>query len=400
MYFHIKRLVVFTLFFTAFFAGFSLFSQNLREAKIFIPPVTGAAPEEDKAFFYEKLTYEVVLLYYGLAGSLRNSEYILKSSVIDVSEFTSNYEELSHIQRAGYSGPVPQRPIPPVRNTRDRREFFSWDIENSVQFFDTSSPEDNYQPSSPAGAGSPHSAQNQPRTRTGNRVLVMELIHTANENIVSGGYVFYNEGSASASFSIGTEFSIVVYNMLSGLPEIEEYRDWRNNWIYIEASALWMPRIYYNAGGSSINLANFGFRLAADIHLLDFLALSAGVQFTQDWIVVSGMGAGQNRDIILEIPVAVKLVFKPYDIFILEPYGGISYNISMQKVTQPSMLSWFAGFQFGFKLGPGLVFIDPRFSQDLYNSTLGTLTYQRSMAQVGIGYKFGILPKQPVVRHY
>jgi len=355
-----------------FFVGFSLFAQELRDARIFVPPVVGAGNNEEKAFFHQKLTYEVILQNYGLAASRNNSEYILTAVIMPRNEF-----ELL--------------PIPPVRNSRERREFFSWDIDDSLLFYDTAGDE-NYQPN--PGSSSPDQSQVRLR-QDGNNFLVLQLVHRRNGETAVRGHISFNTPDASA----GEDISVVLYNMLSRLPKIEEYSDWRNRWMFLEISGLWTPRIYSNEG-SSLYLSNFGIAIGLELQFLNFLSLYAGAQVTQDWILVSGSGGDRDRDVVLEVPLALRFVFKLGDDFLLEPYGGVSYNYSLMKITEPSMFSWFAGFQFGVKAGPGMIFIDQRFSQDFYNSSMGAVEYQRTMLQIGLGYKFGVLPKPPVVRHY
>jgi hypothetical protein len=156
---------------------------------------------------------------------------------------------------------------------------------------------------------------------------------------------------------------------------------------------LWVPRIYIGRY-ESVNWANFGLRLAAELQFLNFLSVDIGVQFVQEWVVISATG-GQYRDLILEAPLALKLVFKPYNYLLLEPYGGVSLNYSLMNYTKPSMFSWFTGLQFGVKAGPGMAVIEPRFAMDFSKSYIDTVQYQRYMFQIGIGYKFGFFRKRP-----
>jgi len=61
-----------------------------------------------------------------------------------------------------------------------------------------------------------------------------------------------------------------------------------------------------------------------------------------------------------------------------------------------------AGFQYGIKLGPGVLFIDPRFSIDMGKSSLNVdpaygineLSFQRYIIHLGIGYKLGFFTKR------
>jgi len=368
---------------------FPLFSQELRQARIFVPQIAGNAAAQDKVFFQQRLIYEIILQYYGHAQTRSNGEFALSAVIMPFTEFRAIQDELAEAKRT-LAGPVPLRPIPPVRNTHDRREFFSWDVDGQVHFFDTTG-EDNYTP-----RPSPVQLRQETRQRqSGNNVLHLELRDILRGDIITDGYIIYE----TADSSVHEDLSIVLYSMLSVLPEIEEFNDWRSKWLFLEFSALWTPRMYSNEG-NSLNLSNFGFKIAADFHILDFMALSAGVLFTQDWIVVSAPAKQENREMILEIPLAIKFVFKAQDRFMIEPYAGVSFNTSLMNNIEPSFISWFGGLQVGYILGPGMLVVDTRFSRDLNDSIImPDLTFTRSMAQVGVGYRFGILQKRPVIRY-
>jgi hypothetical protein len=105
---------------------------------------------------------------------------------------------------------------------------------------------------------------------------------------------------------------------------------------------------------------------------------------------------------MLEVPLLVKIIIKPGDVFLLEPYSGVNLNISLFGATKPPLLSWVVGYQHGVKAGPGAFLFDFRFSMDLGKSTLekrGTQEpppelYQRFSGSFGVGYKFGLLQKR------
>ncbi|MCL2442588.1 MAG: hypothetical protein FWD13_03890 [Treponema sp.] len=394
-----KNIIFILVFFILFTLGFSpsgnnaLFAQIKREALIYIPPITGTNDKEESTYFHQILTYEAILQYFNIVRSQNRSEFILKGSIISLDEYNRNIDELYDIERQVTVSPVPSLPTPPVRNTRDRREFFSWEVDDAIYFFDTKG-EDNYEPIP--------QLQNQNRQplnpEIGNSVLILELIHTKDNTVFARRHLFYLYQDNDTG--LNEALTIIVREMLSYLPEIEEIRDSRSNWLFLEASALWTPRLYSNEG-NSLYLANFGGRLALDFQLFDFMSLSIGAQVTQDWFVVTGNEGDDNRDLILEFPLALKFIIKPGNNLMLEPYGGISYNYSYLETTQPSIFSWFAGLQIGTKAGPGILFIDGRFSMDLYPSTMGTtLEYQRYMAQIGFGYKIGLIRKNSVLRGY
>jgi len=369
--------------------GLSLFGQNFREARIFVQPVDGTGMTGDNAFFYKQLTYEVVLQYYTLARTRRTSDFILRGSIAPYTGeeqfLTDNPPGEGEIVN---TGPVPARPIPRIRNTFGRREFFSWEKNGEIVFFDTSI-EDTGSGTEPEsfhveeGINSDDSA--------GESVFTLELINSISGEVIAKQYIIYRFTDAA----VGDLISIIVYNMLTGIPDIEADADWRNNWLFANIDAIWAPRVY-TIPDQYISWVNFGIGVSLEYHFLDFMSVGLGVQLVQDCIVIPDEEYGvEYRDLLLEIPLALKFVFRP-SMFTLEPYGGVSYNLSLMETTNPSFLSWFAGIQFGMKVGPGMIVIDPCFSMDFFNSQIveNSIEYQRYLFQISLGYKFGFLSKR------
>jgi len=228
-----------------------------------------------------------------------------------------------------------------------------------------------------------------------NNVFFLEMIESTTDRVIAQQYITYT----ILDFTVENMISAMVYNMLSGIPNVKQIDNWRNKWLFFEGSALWSPRLYHREN-ESINWFNFGLRLALDFHFLNFFSFDTGLQFIQDWVVISRTNNIEYRDLVLEIPAALKLTLKPSHYFMLQPYGGFSYNYSLMGQTQPSPLSWFAGFQLGLNTGPGMMVIDPRFSMDLGDSHVNDMSYQRYMLQIGIGYKIGFFSKRVRTRDY
>jgi len=401
--FSMKKLVI-SLFMLQI--ALSLFGQTFREARIFVPPVDGAGVAGDNNFFYKQLTYEVVLQYHSLVRTRRSSDFILRGTVapytgeeqflIDHPQEEPEYfgEETAYVN----PGPVPSRPIPRIRNTFGRREFFSWEVDGEILFFDTSS-QDNYQSEEPEPVYY-HESEEQDTgdylSDTLDYVFSLELISNITGDLTAKQYLIYRFADAAVAELV----SIMVYNMLTNIPDIEADIDWREKWLFAEVTAMWAPRIY-TGQEQSVNWVNFGIGASLEYHFLDFMSASLGFQLVQDWVVVTRTTGDEYRDLMLELPLAVRFPFKPLQLM-LEPYGGVSLNFSLMGVTQPSVLSWFVGFQFGAKAGPGMVVIDPRFSMDFFNSVITgrDAEYQRYLIQLSVGYKFGFLPKHPRRRDY
>jgi len=374
----------------AFFllSGLSLFAQNFREARIFVQPVDGTGMTGDNAFFYKQLTYEVVLQYYTLARTRRSSDFILRGSIApytgDEQFLIDNPSEESEFVN---TGPVPPRPIPRIRNTFGRREFFSWETNGEIVFFDTSSED--------TGSGTESESiyieEGIDDNYDGENVFTLELINSISGDVIAKQYIIYRFTDAA----VGDFISIIVYNMLTGIPDIEADADWRSNWLFADVSAVWTPRVY-TVPDQYISWVNFGIGVSLEYNFLDFMSVGLGAQLVQDCIVIPDEEYGvEYRDLLLEIPLAIKFVFNPSQ-FTLQPYGGVSFNFSLMGTTKPSFLSWFAGFQFGVKAGPGMIIIDPCFSMDFFNSQIveNSVEYQRYLFQISLGYKFGFLTKR------
>ena len=322
---YIKKCLILFLF---FICGASLFAQNLRKTKIFVPPVTGTDRQEDASFFHRQIAYEVVLRYYTLTNTRHGSGFTLKGSI-----------EKNEILRAP-----------------DTIENDNNDLQNHGEY-----------------------------------IFSLELINNATGETIGEQSLVY---SSTEDAFVGGLVSDLVYNLLSNIPNIEENYGWRDKWLFIGLNGIWSPRIY-TGERQSVYWANFGAGLQAEFHFLNFMSASLEVQFVNDWVVVSETTKEEYSDLMLEIPLSLKYVIKPFDYFMLELYAGVSFNFSLTGFTQPSLCSWFAGFQFGVKAGPGVITFDPRFSMDFFNSLISSsgVEYTRNLIQIAAGYKLGFFPK-------
>ena len=227
----------------------------------------------------------------------------------------------------------------------------------------------------------------------GSNVFFLEMIDNFTEEVMAQQYITYTR----LDTSVENYLAAIVFNMLSVIPGVEQIDGWRNNWLFLGASILWSPRLYHSQY-NSVSYMNLGIGFQAEWHFMNSLSVGAGLQFTQDWVIVSAASDSnmEFRDLIMEIPLSLKLVLKPSDYLMLKPYTGICFNISLMEATQPSALSWFAGFQFGVRAGPGIFFIDSRFAIDFFKSyvTNEDYDYHRSTLQIGLGYKQGFFQKR------
>ena len=314
----------------------NLCSQQSREAMIYVPPINGIGTTEEKAFFYKQVTQEVISQFHSVVRLKYSSDFTLRCKI---EPFACLHDPLT---------------ICPVHSMLD--ELIS--------------------------------ANENPQN-----LFYIELIDSSTNKLIGQQFIVFTE----ADDSLNELITESVYNLLSWIPDIQTGDDLRNRWLFLSAYLMWAPR-YYHCSNDSVYWQNFGLGAEFEFHFLNFLSVSLGLQFSQDWVVVSKLNEEEYQDLIMEIPLALKFVFKPAEYFTLQPYGGVSYNFSLQKNTEPCPYTWFAGLQFGIKLGPGFITIDPRFTMDYYVSHItaksgAVMEYQRYMMQLAIGYKFGFFSK-------
>ena len=207
----------------------------------------------------------------------------------------------------------------------------------------------------------------------------------------------------------------LLYTLLNVIPEPPEVPEvvrfteddagqnaWRNKWLYLGGSAFWTPRVYVG-NERAIHVASPGAGISGELQFLNFLSFETGVELASDIVAVSSFPKDHYQNLMLEIPVLLKLVFKPkrsLSHFLIEPYGGIYWNIQLLNKTRPPLFSWLAGLQYGVKVGQGVVFVDPRFAMDIGKSSImedspvNAPLYQRYIIHIGVGYKHGFLQKK------
>ena len=195
-------------------------------------------------------------------------------------------------------------------------------------------------------------------------------------------------------------FPLLMFNIYSRIIKTPERKDpglWRENWLFMSFTMLWSPRTYYGTERSTY-LVNFGGASSVEFHFAKYFSGEIGIVLISDWVQV--LPTDYYQDLILEIPLLIKLVLKPFDHFMLEPYGGFQLNVSLFGTTVPPLFSWTAGFQYGVRAGPGAIVADTRISGDFGRGGLvmgGNIDkdrYQRSLIHIGLGYKVGVQSKQ------
>jgi hypothetical protein len=170
--------------------------------------------------------------------------------------------------------------------------------------------------------------------------------------------------------------------------------DWRNNWLYLGLGAKWTPAISYKGTTQKSLPAGTLVGISAEIHFLSFMSLGIGAEGQFDMVNVKGSAA----DILIGIPLLIKLCFKPGANSMLEPYvGGYVNFFQLKKNIVPPLLSVGIGLQYSVKAGPGAVFLDAGGTMDLAKFKVkgGSGTYgPRINARIGLGYKFGLIQRE------
>jgi len=377
-------------FFTVFFlVCFSLFGQTLEEKpneyKIFVSPIAGYGREKDNDYFYKQLGYEVFFQHHIVVESQDGSNYIFQGTIEPVGGGPIKEPIPDHFdgQRESYNA-ISEKAFPPVKNAPGRREYFSIEKSEEIYFLD------------PSGGDGSASSEIKAQMEEKGYYFILEMLDSGTGDVLGTKKLLFFVTDASVSELV----SIIVYDLLSDIhvvPAVKRRGDSRDRWLYFETSALWMPKIYYD-GYEAMNLLGFGMKLSMEFHFISFMSLSAGAQITQEQFTVSDI---ELTELTMEVPVAIKFVFKIDDNYALEPYGGASWNYSIGKKVEPSKYSWFAGIQLGIKdrSETGMFVIDPRFSMDFYDSFIPNepnenIGYRRYCMQLGLGYKFGAIQKK------
>jgi hypothetical protein len=186
-------------------------------------------------------------------------------------------------------------------------------------------------------------------------------------------------------------------------------------------------------------LLTFDAGLQIAVSLADFFDIQVEALFTKDDALFRGLD--MQRDPVsdgvvqvpfsetfdsfsLMVPLLLKFSFKPGP-FLVAPFGGAYFTVPLGKAngsggapefngTPASKrgsydaaldipIGFTVGFSLGVKLGPGVLFTDIRYAQDIGTTTItasnGNRLYNRNMASFTLGYLFGFIDrKRPVIK--
>jgi hypothetical protein len=185
---------------------------------------------------------------------------------------------------------------------------------------------------------------------------------------------------------------------------------WRNKWIYIVPYLAVTPHIYSNDNPHAVlNFSNsfqpgpflFGAGVDFEFHIVNWMSLETGFGLTWDWLSdvqisnINNVASDVSYDSgVIQLPLLLKIVLKPSDIFMIEPYAGAGLNFSLNSDSfKAAFVSLLGGIEAGFRLGErGAFFIDTRVGWDLGDSIVNrnrNSNVHRLGLHFGIGYKVG-----------
>jgi hypothetical protein len=158
--------------------------------------------------------------------------------------------------------------------------------------------------------------------------------------------------------------------------------------------------------------------LQASYHFLPFLGVQAEALFTSDYAPyksynlqqTSNLGVlSSNNDAFtsysLMIPLLLKGTLRSGSVF-GSALAGLYFVVPLGNMRNSALggtfnwtvdppLGYTAGFNVGAKAGPGNLFLDLRWAQDLgaTRSNAGQMVYRRSMVSIALGYELGFLDR-------
>jgi len=321
----LNRKAVFLLFLLISVCG-TLWAQDYHEVKIYVPPLDGVGFIDDLAYFFKRITGEIVMQYRTLGKARVLSDYTITGKVMPIAE-----EEIE---------------LPP------------------------DSEDDEY-------------------------VLYVELYDNRQNVAIGEQFITFTVPDENTERAL----SVILYNLLSAIPDVLEgdIDDWRNKFLYLDLRFIWKPTAYSRTIQET-NIAQVGAEFVADFHIVNFFSVRLGVELSQDWVIVfPGETGAYALDMILSFPLSVAYVLKPFHSIMIEPYLGGNFNLSLQDAARVYPFSFHAGIEVGIKLGPGILTIDPRYTQDVGKSLIkvknNEYDYWRYMIHLGIGYKLGFFKR-------
>ena len=385
---------------------FSLFAQSGGGPSIYIQPVTGGS-QEDNVYITNLLTVEIQAYKFILVNTPARADYTFASTLTpEASQPRGNPAGIYNLHVTLRDNRVreiisEQSLIFSTSNKDMLNTFFQFLI---VRMTAVIAPSDAAFNQAAKGAGESVDMDKV-------REAVNQAVREANEKEAAARDAAIGKAvreaaekeaaqrNAAVRETVKDAFGAAVDEVIAAKPPEEPADEgvvdpdrWRNgNW-YLAGTIAWSPRVYIGEY-EAVFLPNAYVGVTVEFHFLNRFSVEAGGSVTSDWITLDPTGSVDYRDLMLEIPVSFKFSFKPSTHFMLQPYLGLILNFSMYGTVKPPPIAWMAGFQYGVKAGPGVFYIDPRFSMDITKTRLNEIygravEFDRLKLYIGFGYKF------------
>jgi hypothetical protein len=151
----------------------------------------------------------------------------------------------------------------------------------------------------------------------------------------------------------------------------------------------------------------------AELQFLNWMALQGGLNIgiedpNYDYkdIIDEKKKVANYRTSLLSLRFLLKFPLKPGGNtgknFMIEPYGGVAYNIALGGDITPSDFSWMAGLDYGVRVGGGCLFIGLQYGMDFFKTKLNPdyvkdnykiTEYDRIFLSLVLGYKYGFFTR-------
>jgi hypothetical protein len=209
-------------------------------------------------------------------------------------------------------------------------------------------------------------------------------------------------------------------------PDEPERVGYTNRWLYLGVRAgpsmrFYIPLRDIHYTGNDTQVFSFDTAIQANLQILSYLSIQGEALFTQDNASrkhFSRNAAGQIEEhtlnytsFSLQFPLSLRLNFYPGK-FRISPFFGVYYIAALGKLRienslddQEKSLDYgvfppfglLGGLNAALQWGPGMIFADLRYSDDLGEPTTWSEkqeTYKRSMISFTVGYEFGLFTKK------
>jgi hypothetical protein len=183
---------------------------------------------------------------------------------------------------------------------------------------------------------------------------------------------------------------------------------WKHKWIYAGLRAGLSPRSYVlsTLDLSAEPYSSFEFAAVCEAQIISLLSLQTEIVYSRDAVRVDNpeYGTITTSSNTLAVPLLAKLTWRP-GIFYLAAFTGPHFILPLgaMEVTQGGAtashdfsptLAWTGGANAGLKFGPGLLFLDLRYTGDFkFVQSNGDAQYRRNIFSISLGYNYGLINK-------